>query len=73
MLGIALSLAQNTLAHDAPPRPLEPAGLLLLHSLDHTHRKLDAAVFDAYEWPHDLSDEEIPERLLALNLERQPA
>jgi len=47
--------------------------LLLLHSLDHTHRKLDAAVFDAYEWPHDLSDEEIPERLLALNLERQPA
>lgn len=25
---------------------------------------------DAYGWPHDLSDEEILERLLALNLER---
>jgi len=38
--------------------------------LTKTHRKLDAAVFDAYGWPHDLSDEEILERLLALNLER---
>ena len=26
--------------------------------------------YDAYGWPHDLSDEEILERLLALNLER---
>ncbi len=34
------------------------------------HRKLDDAVFDAYGWPHDLEDEEILERLLALNLER---
>jgi len=24
----------------------------------------------AYDWPHDLSDEEILERLLTLNLER---
>ena len=38
--------------------------------LDLAHRKLDAAVCDAYGWPHDLSDEEILERLLALNLER---
>jgi type II restriction/modification system DNA methylase subunit YeeA len=38
--------------------------------LDLAHRKLDAAVLDAYGWPHDLSDEEILERLLALNLER---
>jgi len=38
--------------------------------LDLAHKKLDAAVFDAYGWPHDLSDEEILERLLALNLER---
>jgi hypothetical protein len=28
------------------------------------------AVLDAYGWPHDLSDEEILARLLALNLER---
>ena len=38
--------------------------------LDLAHRKLDAAVLDAYGWPHDLSDEDILERLLALNLER---
>ena len=41
--------------------------------LDLAHRKLDAAVLDAYGWPHDLSDEEILERLLALNLERAAA
>jgi type II restriction/modification system DNA methylase subunit YeeA len=34
------------------------------------HTKLDRAVLDAYGWPHDLGDEEILERLLALNLER---
>jgi hypothetical protein len=28
------------------------------------------AVVDAYGWPHDLSDEEILARLLALNAER---
>jgi type II restriction/modification system DNA methylase subunit YeeA len=38
--------------------------------LDLAHRKLDEAVFDAYGWPHDLSDEEILARLLALNLKR---
>ncbi len=38
--------------------------------LDMAHRKLDAAVAAAYGWPADLSDEEILERLLALNLER---
>jgi type II restriction/modification system DNA methylase subunit YeeA len=38
--------------------------------LDLAHRKLDEAVLDAYGWPHELSDEEILERLLALNLER---
>ena len=34
------------------------------------HRKLDEAVFAAYGWPSDLTDEQILERLLALNLER---
>jgi type II restriction/modification system DNA methylase subunit YeeA len=38
--------------------------------LDLAHRKLDAAVADAYGWPADLSDEQILERLLALNQER---
>ena len=38
--------------------------------LELAHRKLDEAVFAAYGWLSDLSDEEILERLLALNLER---
>lgn len=38
--------------------------------LDLARKKLDAAVLSAYGWPQDLSDEEILERLLALNLER---
>jgi hypothetical protein len=41
--------------------------------LDNAHRKLDAAVFAAYGWPSDLSDDEILARLLALNLERSGA
>src|SRR5213075_261381 len=41
--------------------------------LDQAHKQLDAAVFDAYGWPHDLSDDEILARLLALNLERAAA
>ncbi len=38
--------------------------------LELAHRRLDEAVLDAYGWEHDLSDEKILERLLALNLER---
>jgi hypothetical protein len=38
--------------------------------LDLAHKKLDAAVAAAYGFPADLSDEQILERLLALNLER---
>ncbi len=38
--------------------------------LDNVHARLDVAVADAYGWPADLSDGEILERLLALNLER---
>jgi hypothetical protein len=41
--------------------------------LDLAHKKLDAAVAAAYGWPADLSDEQILERLLALNLERAEA
>jgi type II restriction/modification system DNA methylase subunit YeeA len=38
--------------------------------LELAHKKLDDAVFAAYGWKNDLSDEEILEKLLALNLER---
>lgn len=42
----------------------------LVSVLKQIHDDLDAAVFDAYGWPHDLSDEAILERLVALNAER---
>jgi hypothetical protein len=38
--------------------------------LANAHDALDAAVADAYGWPADLPDQQILERLLALNLER---
>ena len=38
--------------------------------LDLAHKKLDAAVAAAYGFPTDLTDEQILEKLLALNLER---
>ena len=38
--------------------------------LDLAHKKLDAAVAAAYGWPADMTDEQILEKLLALNLER---
>ena len=37
---------------------------------DLAHKTLDHAVLDAYGWPHDITDEQILERLLVLNLER---
>jgi len=48
-------------------------GLISLEAiaeLDFIHTTLDRAVREAYGRPHDLSDEQILERLLALNLER---
>lgn len=41
--------------------------------LDNAHRALDAAVAEAYGWPADLSDDEVLERLFALNQERAAA
>jgi len=42
----------------------------LVSVLKKLHDDLDAVVFDAYGWPHDLTDEQILERLVALNAER---
>ena len=42
----------------------------LVSVLNKLHDDLDAAVFDAYGWPADLADEQILERLVALNRER---
>jgi len=41
--------------------------------LDLAHRRLDEAVAAAYGWPADLSDEQILQRLLELNLSRESA
>ena len=41
--------------------------------LNTAHRDLDEAVFNAYGWPPDLSDDEVLARLLALNLDRARA
>ena len=38
--------------------------------LDQAHRKLDEAVFAAYGWDYEFSDDDIIARLLALNTER---
>ncbi|MDD5310053.1 MAG: class I SAM-dependent DNA methyltransferase [Deltaproteobacteria bacterium] len=42
----------------------------LVSVLKKIHDDLDAAVFAAYGWPPDLTDEQILERLVALNAER---
>jgi len=47
--------------------------LAQIDELDHIHTTLDRAVLDAYGWPHTLTDEQILERILALNLERAAA
>jgi hypothetical protein len=47
---------------------IKDKGLILI--LKELHEKLDALVFEAYGWPSTLTDEEILERLVALNHER---
>jgi hypothetical protein len=42
----------------------------LVSVLKQIHDELDAAVFDAYGWPHNLTDKQILEKLVALNAER---
>jgi hypothetical protein len=42
----------------------------LVSVLKQLHDDLDTAVLDAYGWPHDLTDEQILERVVALNAER---
>ncbi len=49
-------------------RDIHEAGLVSV--LKQLHDDIDAAVADAYGWPRDLSDEQILERLVALNKER---
>jgi type II restriction/modification system DNA methylase subunit YeeA len=57
------------------PADLEKRTLTNLYNqrptwLVNAHEELDRAVLDAYGWPHDMSDEQILQCLLAMNLER---
>lgn len=52
----------------AKEKTIHEQGLVAV--LRQLHDDLDAAVAEAYGWPADLSDEEILERLVALNRER---
>ncbi|WP_298259466.1 DNA methyltransferase [Bradyrhizobium sp.] len=53
---------------DESDRGIFDNGLVLI--LKELHDKLDVAVAEAYDWPADLADEEILNRLVALNKER---
>ena len=53
---------------DAKEQAIHEQGLVSV--LRQIHDELDAAVADAYGWPVDLTDEEILERLVALNHQR---
>ena len=53
---------------DEKERGIHEQGLVSV--LKRIHDDLDAAVFEAYGWPSTLTDEEILERLVALNHER---
>lgn len=62
-------------ADDAAAKKLAKRTLTNLYNerptwLDLAHRRLDEAVFAAYGWPADLTDDDLLARLLALNLER---
>ena len=52
----------------AKEREIHEKGLVSV--LKQIHDDLDAAVFDAYGWPHDLDDEQILQRLVDLNHQR---
>ena len=55
-------------ALDAEDEDVKARGRVLI--LKDLHDQIDRATADAYGWPHDLSDEPILERLVALNAER---
>jgi hypothetical protein len=67
MYNVLEKLRAGTPLH-ANERQVHEKGLVAV--LQQIHDDLDAAVFDAYGWPHDLTDEQILERLVALNAER---
>jgi hypothetical protein len=70
MTGMYNVLEKLRSGEDLTPKEKQIHEKGLVSVLKQIHDELDAAVFDAYGWPHDLTDEEILERLVALNHER---
>lgn len=62
------SRPRSVVALTAKERLIHEQGLVSV--LKQIHDDLDAAVFEAYGWPHGLDDEEILQRLVDLNHER---
>lgn len=74
-LGLTLTEMYNVLEKlrtgaplDDNDRRIKDDGLVLM--LEEYHDRLDAAVARAYRWPVNLTDEQLLERLVALNAER---
>jgi hypothetical protein len=70
MTGIYNALEKLRTGKVLPAKEREIHEMGLVSVLKQLHDDLDAAVFAAYGWPELLSDEEILERLVALNRER---
>src|SRR5258708_2739985 len=64
----AAKLAQSEASLTPAEEDIKDKGLILI--LKELQEKLDRLVFEAYGWPETLSDEEILEKLVALNHER---
>ncbi len=67
-------LRRNWLNPEGPEAELKKRTLTNLNNqrptwLANAHDRLNAAVFAAYGWPEDVTDEDILKHLLALNLE----
>jgi len=72
---VTVTFKVTVTSDEGQPKPDKKRTLTNLYNqrptwLDLAHKKLDQAVFAAYGWKSDLSDEEILEKLLALNVER---
>ena len=63
-----LEKVRNQTPLDARDEDVKDRGRVLI--LKDLHDQIDRATADAYGWPHDLSDEQILERLVALNAEQ---
>lgn len=67
MYNVLEKLRSGEALNDADKIAYDDGLVAVLHQL---HNKLDAAVFAAYNWPPDLTDEQIVDSLIALNAER---